>query len=51
MNATTTKTNEVARINRAKFLTFFAIDPALSDAERIAKTREALAELAGIAEQ
>jgi len=49
MNATTTQ-NEVARIERAKFLAFFAIDPALSPAERIAKTREALAELDGIGE-
>ena len=49
MNATMTQ-NEVARIERAKLLTFFAIDPSLSPAERIAKTSEVLAELTGIGE-
>jgi len=48
MNTTMTQ-NEVARIERAKLLTFFAIDPALSAEERIEKTRAALAELDGIA--
>ncbi len=50
MNTTTTQ-NEVARIEAAKRETFFAIDSRLSAEERIARTRTALALLAGISEE